>query len=49
MRMQSRIVQRIVTKYPGVYRAGPRSAEATFWAAVLACGDDAVISGRAGA
>src|SRR3954454_4088040 len=41
----------LIRVYPGVYRVGHRapSVEADYMAAVLACGDGAVLTGRAGA
>ena len=41
----------LLTQHPGVYRVGHEapSTEATYAAAVLACGDGAVLSGRAAA
>src|SRR4051794_35283880 len=41
----------LIRVYPGVYRVGHRSPsmEADYMAAVLACGDGAVLSGRAAA
>ena len=47
-RVRTGALQRV---YPGVYRVGhrARSVEATFLAAVWACGDGAVLSGRAAA
>jgi hypothetical protein len=39
----------LITQYPGVYRVGHAapSADAGYMAAVLACGEAAVLSGRA--
>jgi very-short-patch-repair endonuclease len=48
--IRSRIDKRmLLVEYPGVYRVGHRapSLEATYLAAVWACGDDALLSGRA--
>ena len=47
-RVRTGALQRV---HPGVYRVGhrARSVEATFLAAVWACGDGAVLSGRAAA
>ena len=41
----------LIQEHPGVYRVGHRapSTEATYLAAVLACGDQALLSGRAAA
>src|SRR4051812_32680430 len=36
-------------EYPGVYRAGPRTTEARYLAAVKACGGGALLSGMAAA
>jgi very-short-patch-repair endonuclease len=50
-RMIERRVQQgsLIAEHPGVYRVGPRTIEARYWAAVLACGPGAVLSGRAAA